>query len=599
MAKTKHKTQKVVRVADTVKLYWQQIRQYKISFFIMLIFIPISAVLLDTIVPYYLSRAIGSLAQAGSPELSQFIINATIAAMGGVILNIIGFQVMIRHESSVRKNLLHDTMQQLLAKDASFFANQKIGSLTSKFIDFMNGHAELQDLFIIRSLNLGIGIITGVILISFQAPVLSMIILGLLMFLILQIKISRNLRSHLRDQRKKLINEINGMSADTITNNFTVKTFAKERYEIKEIDKLSDKFKKAYRADFRWLSIESSSRIALMNIVQIVAILIIASMLAENVIELGIAIFALTYLQRLAGNLFVLGEILNGYDRIFLRTTPMAEILMEKPQLIDVPNAKKLSVTQGAIELQNITYAYADNKDSKVLQNLSLSIPPNNKVGLIGTSGAGKTTITKLLLRFDDVNDGKILIDEQDIAKVTQASLRENIAYVPQEPLLFHRSLRENIAYARPGATDQEVYEAAVKAYALEFIEALPQGLDTIVGERGVKLSGGQRQRVAIARAILKNAPILILDEATSALDSDSEKLIQYALAKLMQGRTSIVIAHRLSTIAKLDRIVVLDNGQIIEDGTHKQLIDKNGIYAKLWKHQSGGFLEDNQAEED
>lgn len=563
----------------------------------MMICLPVSSVLLDILVPYYLSQAIGALAQSDSDSLTQLVIYASIAALVGVILNIVSFQVMIWHESAVRKDLINETMQQLLSKDVGFFANQKIGSLTSKFIDFIKGHVELQDLFIMRTLTLITSFTIGLVLIAVQVPILSMIIVGLLVFLVLQIKISRHLRAHLRDQRKKLINELNGMSADTITNNFTVKTFAREIHETIEIDKLSDKLKKAYRTDFRWMAIEGSGRIALVNIIQIVAILIIASMLASNAIELGIAIFALTYLQRVAGNLFALGEILNGYDTIFLRTTPIAEILMEKPLLIDTLGAKPLKVTDGAIELRDLTYAYADNKDSSVLQDLTLTIPPNSKIGLIGTSGAGKTTITKLLLRFDDVSKGQILIDNQDIAKVTQTSLRENIAYVPQEPLLFHRSLRDNIAYARPDASDDEVRNAAIKAYALEFIEALPQGFDTIVGERGVKLSGGQRQRIAIARAILKDAPILILDEATSALDSESEKLIQSALAKLMQGRTSIVIAHRLSTIAKLDRIVVLDNGQIIEDGTHTELLQKFGIYAKLWKHQSGGFIDSDDDE--
>ena len=192
-----------------------------------------------------------------------------------------------------------------------------------------------------------------------------------------------------------------------------------------------------------------------------------------------------------------------------------------------------------------------------------------------------------------DIDSGKILIDGQDISQVTQKSLHQSIAYVPQEPLLFHRSLRENIAYGKPDATDDEITEAAVKANAYEFIKTLPKGYDTLVGERGVKLSGGQRQRIAIARAILKDAPILVLDEATSALDSESEKLIQDALEKLMKGRTSIVIAHRLSTIAKLDRIIVLDNGSIIEDGTHGQLLRKKGVYASLWSHQSGGFIEE------
>jgi ATP-binding cassette subfamily B protein len=203
--------------------------------------------------------------------------------------------------------------------------------------------------------------------------------------------------------------------------------------------------------------------------------------------------------------------------------------------------------------------------------------------------------LTKLLLRFADVQDGEILIDEQSISDVTQSSLRQAIAYVPQEPMLFHRTIRENIGYGRAGASEEEIREAAAKANALEFIESLPEGLDTLTGERGVKLSGGQRQRIAIARAILKNAPILVLDEATSALDTESERLIQGALHNLMQGRTTIVIAHRLSTVAGLDRILVLDDGKIIEDDTHTNLIHQNGKYASLWNKQTG-LANDNDA---
>ena len=213
-------------------------------------------------------------------------------------------------------------------------------------------------------------------------------------------------------------------------------------------------------------------------------------------------------------------------------------------------------------------------------------------IGIAGGTGSGKTTLTKLLLRLSDVQDGHVYVDGQDISACTQQSLRRQIAYVPQEALLFHRSIRENISYGRPDATEAEIRRAAQLANALEFIDRLPAGLDTLVGERGVKLSGGQRQRVAIARAILADAPVLVLDEATSALDSESEALVQDALENLMQGRTSIVVAHRLSTVAALDRIVVLADGEIVEDGTHAELAAAGGEYAALWSRQTGAFLD-------
>jgi ATP-binding cassette subfamily B protein len=224
-------------------------------------------------------------------------------------------------------------------------------------------------------------------------------------------------------------------------------------------------------------------------------------------------------------------------------------------------------------------------------------VPSGARYGLVGRSGGGKSTLTRLLLRMMDIQDGQILIGGQDISKLRQSDLRSLISYVPQEPAMFHRTLRENIAFARPDATDEEIYQAAEAAHVTEFVDALPEGFDTMVGERGVKLSGGQRQRVALARAILRDAPILLLDEATSALDSESEILIQQALWRLMEGRTALVVAHRLSTVARMDQLVVLDHGQITEKGTHEELLGRNGTYARLWEHQSGGFLDDDIAE--
>jgi ATP-binding cassette subfamily B protein len=363
--------------------------------------------------------------------------------------------------------------------------------------------------------------------------------------------------------------------------------------EKRTLGVLTEKYRSVYQKDFRFMSAEGSIRILVMAIVQIIAIVIIASLLTSGQLELSIAIFTIAYLQRVASQLFDLGDIINGYDRLFIQAAPMTEILMTEDRITDAPRAKKLRVAGGAIAFRAVTYAYEDAPDVPVLDNFSLTIPKGQKVGLVGASGAGKTTLTKLLLRFDDNQSGEITIDDQAIDQVTQVSLRENIAYVPQEPALFHRTLRENISYGSTHVTEEQLRRAAKQAHALDFIEALPHGFDTIVGERGVKLSGGQRQRIAVARALLKNAPILILDEATSALDSESERYIQDSLKELMKKRTSIVIAHRLSTIAQLDRIIVLKDGAIIEDGTHAELIARNGVYATLWKHQSGGFIEE------
>jgi ATP-binding cassette subfamily B multidrug efflux pump len=271
---------------------------------------------------------------------------------------------------------------------------------------------------------------------------------------------------------------------------------------------------------------------------------------------------------------------------------------LAKPIAIqDKPNAEPLKVPQGGIHFDNVSFNYGENKG--VINNLNLNIKPGEKVGLVGRSGAGKSTLVNLLLRFHDVEKGRILIDGQEIAEVTQDSLRSNIGMVTQDTSLLHRSIKDNILYGRPDATDEELYAATKQAHAHEFIETLTDpfgnlGYDAQVGERGVKLSGGQRQRIAISRVLLKNAPLLVLDEATSALDSEVEAAIQESLIELMEGKTVIAIAHRLSTIAAMDRLIVLDQGNIVEEGTHQELISQDGIYAQLWNHQTGGFIGDD-----
>lgn len=576
----------------TIKLYWEQIRKYKASFFISLISIPTAVLMLDTLLPYFLSQAIGGLSGQKFDITTQNIISASIVAAFGISLNVIGFQLLPRHEANVRFELARDTFRRLIGKDLSFFANEKVGSLTSRYIDFLRSHITLQDLLIIRTLGFIISVSTGLIIVGTKSPILALILGILILAIIGQVKLSTKYRKPLRNARKELMAESNGKVADALTNSLIIKTFANEKKELDHLDQINDKYRDAYFKDFQIMGFDGTIRLLVMAVTQIVAINICAVLVSKGQMDVSIALFILIYLQRIASQLFTLGEMLNGYSQALLEASPMSEMLLKEIKVNDKPGAKILKDINPEILMQNISFCYNDSSE-KVIKDLDLSIEAGEKIGLIGHSGAGKTTITNLLLRFADVNSGAILIDGHDIRDITQESLRLNIAYVPQEPMLFHRSLRENIAYGKINATDKEILKAAKQANALEFIERLPHGLDTTVGERGVKLSGGQRQRIAIARAILKDAPILVLDEATSALDSESEQLIQDALAKLMKGRTSIVIAHRLSTIAKLDRIVVLSDGKIIEQGSHNELLAIDGIYAKLWAHQSGGFIKE------
>lgn len=387
-------------------------------------------------------------------------------------------------------------------------------------------------------------------------------------------------------------NENSGYLADMITNIGTVKAFGREKYEQRRAKTVVNKWH-TRSTHLKWGVISATTAFSTMYAIGATAAFIFAVFGAEHgIATAGMIYLVFIYALNINRQLWELNNITRAYSRVIGDAHEMTLILNKQLDLVD-HSGSTLHAMKGRVVFDNVTFAHDQGKGEQVFKNFHLTIPAGQRVGLVGHSGSGKTTFTRVLLRFSDIDSGTITIDGQNIADVSQQSLHESIAYVSQEPILFHRSLRENIAYGHMGASDKEIIAAAKKAHALEFIEKLPDGFETLVGERGVKLSGGQRQRIAIARAILKDASILVLDEATSALDSESEKLIQQSLDTLMKGRTSIVIAHRLSTIAKLDRIIVLENGAIAEEGTHAELLEQGGTYAKLWSHQSGGFIEE------
>ena len=553
---------------------------------------PLGTIALNTLVPLYIGKILASLA---NPKTSQkhLIVGFIISAVLGLVFNRYGFVALMTFQARVSVYLQTRTMDVLLKRSVGFHNNNISGKIVSDAIDFPSAFIDLTNALFINMLPFAIILITGLAIVSAASLVLGGIVAAMAFFTILSAWIDSRRRFSLRIRRMEATKKVTGHLADTIVNVQTVKTFAGEPRELAESRRLNKILLDLRLHDWRLGAIKGNNRMIGLMILQLVYILLITSEVHRNPALLGVSIFAFSMTITMSNRLFELNSMIRTIEESLLKASPMTEIILQEAEVKDARGAKDLKVKKGAIDIANVNFQYEDANEKVVFDRLSLKVRAGEKIGLVGPSGGGKSTLTRLLLRFEDLNDGLISIDGQDISSVTQSSLRQSISYVPQEPLLFHRSILENIRYGQDSADETAVRRAASLANADAFIDELPQGYETIVGERGVKLSGGQRQRVAIARALLKDAPILILDEATSALDSESEKLIQDALWKLMEGRTAIVIAHRLSTIQRMDRIIVLNEGKIVEEGTHKELLSKKGTYARLWAHQSGGFLED------
>ena len=578
----------------TMRLYWRYWMRFPKLFILSLLFGPIMAIQ-KTIVPLFLAVGLGQLVRGQNVDL-HFVIYALlsffVAYTTGYYVNKNGDAQL---EHSVEVAMYNDCFDYLVHQDYDFYSNNFSGSLITRANRLVRSYNLFHNTFFLDIMPQFFGVLFALGIMMHYNLLIGFVIGFLWVIAIIAITVLTIRRIPLRRAAVAKESEQTGELSDMVTNALTVKTFTGEDQEIERYKKTN-----AERGRLTLLSWERAVRNGW--VIEVICgslqmAVFVGGVIAveHHIINLAVFLLFQVYIIRIVDSVRQASLSVRQLEGVFGEAQEMTDQMEVKSKVIDIAQPETSRISQGNVVWKNVSFDYQENASShkKLLRNFSIDIKASEKVGLVGPSGGGKTTLTKLLLRFMDIDNGQILIDGQNIAHIKQDDLRRALAYVPQEPLLFHRSVKENIRYAKPGASDEEIIAAAKKAHADDFIKELLHGYDTLVGERGVKLSGGQRQRIAIARAILKDAPILVLDEATSALDSESESLIQDALWKLMEGRTAIVIAHRLSTIQKMDRIVVLDKGVITEQGSHKELLMKKGIYAKLWNRQSGGFIED------
>ncbi|MER6489590.1 ABC transporter ATP-binding protein [Streptomyces griseorubiginosus] len=553
---------------------------------------------LNYLAPLVVAKLAGDI--AGGAELTITTALPYVLGFAGVLLIAeamwrVALHCMNRLDALGIEHLYIIGMDELFAKDAAFFHDNFAGSLTKRVLSFATRFEPFVDTLCFQVVGSVVPLLFGSVVLWRYEPLL---VVGLLTMIVVTALVAAPLirrRQELVAEREAAVARVSGHVADSLMNMDTVRAFgAEEREAAEHRSRVATSRRLMLRSwDFGNLRIDTF--VAPMSVLTNALGLLLAVTLGGGEHGVEAVVVAFTYYSNATRIMFEFNQIYRRLESSMTEAAQFTELLMTPPTVLDPPSPEPLVPGAADVRFEGVHFSHAGAE--RLFEGLDLVVPGGTKVGLVGRSGGGKTTLTRLLLRMQDIEGGRILIGGQDISRLRQTDLRSLMAYVPQDPAMFHRTLRDNIAFARPEATEAEIRRAAEAAHVTEFADALPDGFDTLVGERGVKLSGGQRQRVALARAILRDAPILLLDEATSALDSESEILVQEALWRLMEGRTALVVAHRLSTVAGMDQLVVLDRGRIVEQGSHQELLSLDGPYAKLWRHQSGGFLEDRPVE--
>jgi len=582
---TPHKADNIPKTP--LRFLWFGTRPNHLYFYTAMMFVTIAA-LLHQLSPYLLKLIVDAFEQDNLTAIPFYIALYPVSFF--LIQTFYRFAAFAIAKVCIggKEYLYNQVTHYVLGHSHRYFSDRFAGTVIGKVNNAAHAFESFIEYILWNYLDSFVVLISAFIFITLVSVKSSLVLLVLILVLLvfnylLTEKAQRYSKSSADAQSKQ-----SGVIVDIIGNASVVRQFRRLFEESNTIAHISQKAKQAeikIRFFSEWMLFGNGVFIT----IGFGAIMwFLVQDWTAGLITTGSIIFVIGLLMGMAYQLLFLGNAFVNGSQQFGKLKDSIEELLIPHEITDYAQATALDVSQGVIKWENVNFDYGGNK---VFKNFNLTIPSGQRLGLVGPSGAGKSTFVSLLLRQHDVDSGTITIDGQNIDEVTQDSLRTNIAIVPQEPALFHRTIRENIAYGKPNATDEEIIEVAKKAQAHDFISELTEGYDTLVGERGVKLSGGQKQRIAIARAMLKDAPILILDEATSALDSESEVAIQKALHLLMEGKTVIAIAHRLSTLREMDRIIILENGVVTEDGTHETLKSYGGTYQRLWEHQAGGFV--------
>ncbi|MBO1331142.1 ABC transporter ATP-binding protein [Streptomyces sp. VRA16 Mangrove soil] len=578
-----------------LRYYGRELRRARLLAAPALLLPALGNICLNYLAPLVVAKLIGDLADGGErtfDAMLPYVLGFAGVLLAAEVLWRIGFHCINRLESRAIENLYVIGMDELYAKDATFFHDNFAGSLTKRVLSFAQRFEEFADVLIFNIMASMVPIIFGSVILWRYEPLLVVVLLAMIVITGICVRPLIRRRQKLVNQREAAFARMSGHVADSLMNMETVRAFAAEDREAAEHRARVATARRQLLKSWDYGNLRVDTLVAPLSVATNALGLLLAVALSGGGHSVEAIVVAFTYFTNATRIMFEFNQIYRRLESSMTEAAQFTELLHDKPKVVDPPEPEPLRPSPADVRFEHVSYAHAGAPEP-LFTGLDLAVPGGTRIGLVGRSGGGKTTLTRLLLRMMDIDGGRILIGGQDISRLSQRDLRSLIAYVPQDPAMFHRSLRENIAFARPGATDAEIRRAAEAAHVADFADALPDGFDTMVGERGIKLSGGQRQRVALARAILRDAPILLLDEATSALDSESELLVQEALWRLMEGRTALVVAHRLSTVAGMDQLIVLDHGRIVEQGSHTELLEASGTYAKLWQHQSGGFLQE------